>query len=108
MIGLGADDWYCACYTGAGVGGALKGLAPILVFVLVAASLAQHNGEMKNNVGKVVCLYVIGMLLAGGVSVGFDYLFHPTLILGSYDKNIVPPQDVSQVLGHMLVTLVDK
>lgn len=24
MIGLGADDWYCACYTGAGVGGALE------------------------------------------------------------------------------------
>lgn len=24
MIGLGADDWYCACYTGAGVGAALE------------------------------------------------------------------------------------
>lgn len=24
LIGLGADDWYCACYTGAGVGAALE------------------------------------------------------------------------------------
>lgn len=24
LIGLGSDDWYCACYTGAGVGGALE------------------------------------------------------------------------------------
>lgn len=87
--------------------GALKGIAPILVFVLVAASLAQHNGEMKNNVGKVVGLYIIGMLLAGAVSVGFDYLFHPTLVLGSYDKDIVPPQNISEILGSMLITLVD-
>lgn len=107
VLALVCPQATAVAYLGKMFVGALKGLAPILVFVLVAASLAQHNGEMKNNVGKVVCLYVIGMLLAGGVSVGFDYLFHPTLILGSYDKNIVPPQDVSQVLGHMLVTLVD-
>lgn len=24
MIGLGADDWYCACYTGAGVAASLE------------------------------------------------------------------------------------
>ena len=24
LIGLGADSWYCACYTGAGVGAALE------------------------------------------------------------------------------------
>ncbi len=87
--------------------GALKGIAPILVFVLVAASLAQHNGKMKNNVGKVVCLYIVGMLLAGVVSISFDYIFHPTLVLGSYNKDIVPPQDISEILGNMLITLVD-
>ena len=87
--------------------GALKGIAPILVFVLVAASLAQHNGQMKNNVGKVVVLYIVGMLLAGVVSVSFDYFFHPTLVLGSFDKDIVPPQDISEILGNMLITLVD-
>ena len=24
LIGLGADSWFCACYTGAGVGAALE------------------------------------------------------------------------------------
>lgn len=24
LIGLGADSWYCACYTGVGVGAALE------------------------------------------------------------------------------------
>ena len=24
LIGLGADDWYCACYTGAGVGHSIR------------------------------------------------------------------------------------
>ncbi|MGN0011830.1 MAG: serine/threonine transporter SstT, partial [Candidatus Bruticola sp.] len=64
VLALVCPQATAVAYLGKMFVGALKGLAPILVFVLVAASLAQHNGEMKNNVGKVVCLYVIGMLLA--------------------------------------------
>ncbi|MGM9993077.1 MAG: serine/threonine transporter SstT [Candidatus Bruticola sp.] len=88
--------------------GALKAIAPILVFVLVSSSLAQHSQESKSNIGKIVVLYVIGMLLAGAVSVGMNFIFHPTLVLGTgFESESLRPTSLSDVLGHMIVSLVD-
>ncbi|MGM9998790.1 MAG: serine/threonine transporter SstT [Candidatus Bruticola sp.] len=88
--------------------GALKAVAPVIVFVLVCSSLAHHNQESKSSVGKVVFLYIIGMLLAGAVSVGMNYLFHPTLVLGEgFESETVAPRSLYDVLGGMVVNLVD-
>ena len=39
--------------------GALKAVAPVLVFFLVMGSLAQHKDGQKSNMGTVIGLYLI-------------------------------------------------
>lgn len=50
-VGLGADDWYCAVYTGVGVAGALEfkdgqwgGKPDVIDFVLTVAGVAIGYG----------------------------------------------------------------
>ena len=45
--------------------GALKAVAPILVFFLVSGALCQHKEGKKTNMKTVVVLYLLGTFLAG-------------------------------------------
>ena len=40
--------------------GALKGIAPVLVFVLVAAALSRKQEDHESNIKDVIILYLIG------------------------------------------------
>ena len=61
--------------------GALKALAPLLVFFLVLHSLAQHKKGAKSNMSTVIALYLIGTLLAALCAVVASFLFPSTLAL---------------------------
>lgn len=58
--------------------GALKALAPLLVFFLVLHSLAQHKKGAKSNMSTVIALYLIGTLLAALCAVVASFLFPST------------------------------
>ena len=61
---------------------ALKSVAPILVFVLVLASIANFKvGEGASNLKPILGLYGIGMLLAAFSAVVASVLFPSTLFL---------------------------
>ena len=45
--------------------GALKGVAPVLVFFLVMAAIAGHKSGEKTNMKHVLILYLVGTFLAG-------------------------------------------
>ena len=49
--------------------GALKSLAPLLVFFLVIHSLAQHKSGSNSNMSTVIKLYLIGTFSAALVAV---------------------------------------
>lgn len=55
--------------------GALKGIAPILVFILVASSIANAKGGNASKFRTVIVLYMLSTLLAAIVAVFANFLF---------------------------------
>ncbi|MCR5085133.1 MAG: serine/threonine transporter SstT [Succinivibrionaceae bacterium] len=82
---------------------ALKALAPILVFVLVAAAIARHTRGQPNNMKTVLYLYFIDMLIAGSTALTMSYLFPSTFSeLAQQVEGIESPQTVSVVLLNFI------
>ena len=61
--------------------GALKSVAPILVFVLVISSLANAGSGIGKRFRTVIVLYLLSTLLAAFVAVVASRIFPVTLIL---------------------------
>ncbi|MEK6264818.1 MAG: serine/threonine transporter SstT [Clostridium sp.] len=87
--------------------GALKAIAPILVFFLVMSAISQHKSGHQTNIKSVVGLYLLGTLLAGFVAVMASFMFPVTLTLTEGVKNITPPGGVVEVLKALLLNVVD-
>ena len=86
--------------------GALKAVAPILVFVLVISSLAQGTTGFDSRFGFVIFLYLLSTLLAGIVAVVASFLFPLTVKLaGSVDVSSAP-SGVGEVLQNLIVSMV--
>lgn len=87
--------------------GALKAVAPILVFFLIVAAISQHKTGQKTNMKAIVLLYLIGTFLAGVVAVIASFMFPITLKLVAGVNDIAPPSGVSEVLKNLLMNVVD-
>ena len=87
--------------------GALKAVAPILVFFLVMGAVSQHKSGQKTNMKSVISLYLIGTFLAGVVAVVGSFFFKITIALGAGVENVSPPSGVSEVLKTLLMNVVD-
>ena len=85
--------------------GALKAVAPILVFFLVMASLANAGGG-ASNMGFIVMLYMVGNFASALVAVAASKLFPVTLILAESTSEIAPPSGVGEVLKNLLLSVV--
>lgn len=55
--------------------GALKAVAPILVFVLVMAAISQHRSGNEVYVKPVLIMYMFGTFLAALTAVGASFYF---------------------------------
>jgi serine/threonine transporter len=87
--------------------GALKGVAPILVFFLVMSSLAQHKKGAKTNMGTVIALYLIGTFSAAVVAVIASFMFPVTLTLTDIATEAsAPPDGVGTVIRTLLLNVV--
>lgn len=86
--------------------GALKAVAPILVFFLVMAAICQHRSGNKVYVKPVLFLYLIGTFIAALVAVGASFLFPTELTLVNATIEQVPPANLKQVLNNLLLSLV--
>lgn len=87
--------------------GALKSVAPILVFFLVISAICQHKQGQQTNMKSIIFLYLLGTFLAGLVAVISSFLFPITLTLGSGVSKIAPPGGVVEVLKALLMNVVD-
>ena len=85
--------------------GALKAVAPLLVFFLVMASLANAGGGAAN-MGFIVMLYMVGNFASALVAVAASKLFPVTLILTESTTEIAPPSGVGEVLKNLLLSVV--
>ena len=86
---------------------ALKAVAPILVFVLVASSIANQQKGTHTNLKPVIHLYLIGTLLAATTAVIVSVLFPTTLVLTATDIQATPPEGILEVLNTLLFKIVD-
>lgn len=85
--------------------GALKALAPILVFFLVMHSLCMHQKGSSSNMGQVIVLYLIGTLLAAFTAVAASFLFPSTLALAE-GAEASAPGGLSEVLKNLLMSAI--
>ena len=87
--------------------GALKAVAPILVFFLVASAISQHRKGQQTNMKSVIGLYLLGTFSAALVAVIMSFLFPVTLTLGSGVEDIAAPGGVVEVLKALLLNVAD-
>ena len=85
--------------------GALKALAPLLVFFIVMNSLAHHKKGGSTNMGTVVVLYLVGTFLAALCAVVASFAFPSTLILTTGVEQAAPG-GIGEVLKTLLMNAV--
>ena len=88
--------------------GALKAVAPILVFVLVASSLANSKGGNMQKFRTVIVLYLLSTLCAAIVSVFTSFLFPVTIPLTGLDAAdaSAAPQGMAEVVKNLLRSII--
>ena len=86
---------------------ALKAVAPILVFVLVMASIANHKHGQETHIRPILVLYLFGTFAAAVVAVIASMLFPSNLVLATENIAITAPGGISEVLQSLLLSVVD-
>ncbi|MBC2691477.1 MULTISPECIES: serine/threonine transporter SstT [Pseudomonas] len=86
---------------------ALKAVAPILVFVLVMASIANHKHGQETHIRPILFLYLLGTFAAAAVAVVASTLFPSNLVLATHEATISAPGGISEVLQSLLLSVVD-
>lgn len=85
--------------------GALKAIAPVLVFILVMSSLANAKGGVGKRFSRVIGLYLLSTCLAAFVAVIGCFLFPVTIQLTDAVDNAAPT-GIWEVLGTLLTNMV--
>ncbi len=87
--------------------GALKAIAPILVFVLVMSSLAQAGKGIGKKFRTVIILYMLSTLLAAIVAVFASFMFPIELKLTDVEAaSQAAPTGIGEVLKGLLTNMV--
>ena len=86
--------------------GALKAVAPVLVFFLVMSAISQHKTGQKTNMKRIIVLYLLGTFLAGTVAVIASFLFPTQLALAEGTSDVVPPEGIGEVLRTLVFNVV--
>ena len=86
--------------------GALKAMAPILVFVLVSSSLMQRGAKLDKKFGTVIFLYMLSTFLAALIAVVASFIFPQTLLLDAAAESDAIPSGIIEVLSNLMMKLV--
>ncbi|MDH5819173.1 serine/threonine transporter SstT [Acinetobacter pseudolwoffii] len=87
---------------------ALKSVAPILVFILVLASIANFKvGQSNTAIKPIMMMYAVGMFLAALSAVVSSMLFPSTLFLDiAAQADLQPPGSLVEILKNLLLSFV--
>ena len=86
--------------------GALKAVAPVLVFFLVISAISQHKAGQKTNMKTIIGLYLLGTLLAALAAVIASFIFKLNLVLPESTSEITPPGGIAEVLKTLVFNVV--
>lgn len=84
--------------------GFLKGIAPVLVFILVISALANANSNIGSRFKNVIFLYVLGTMLAAITAVIFTNAFPVTIKLTEAVEQAAPAT-IGQVLTNIITNI---
>ncbi len=86
---------------------ALKSVAPILVFVLVLASIANFKiGSSNAYIKPIMMMYAVGMFLAALSAVIVSMVFPSELFLKVAQTDMTPPGSLAEILKNLLLSFV--
>ncbi len=105
ILGLVAPNASAIAILGSVFVGALKAVAPVLVFVLVTSAIAKAKGGIGARFRTVIILYMLSTLLAAIVAVVGSFIFPVTMKLTQAVDN-VPPGGIGEVLGNLVTNMV--
>ena len=86
--------------------GALKAVAPVLVFFLVMAAISQHKTGQKTNMKSIIILYLLGTFLAGTIAVIASFIFPLQLTMAEGAGDVTPPEGIGEVLRTLIFNVV--
>ncbi|MGN8781917.1 serine/threonine transporter SstT [Acidaminococcus fermentans] len=86
---------------------ALKGVAPLLVFILVMNAMVQRKEGGNTQMKPIITLYVIGTFAASIVGVVLSFLFPQTLMLQLGNAKVNPPSGIAEVVHNLVLNIVD-
>ncbi len=86
--------------------GALKALAPILVFILIISSIATAKNSLDKKFGTVIALYLGTTLAASVLAVCVSFIFKVTVKLNVEQATQSAPSSIGEVLENLLNNLV--
>lgn len=107
VLGIFLPQWKAVGLFGDIFVGALKAVAPVLVFVLVISSLANAGNGIGKKFRTVIGLYMLSTLLAALVAVLASKLFPVTLTLtqAAATENAAP-DGIGEVLKSLVMNMV--
>lgn len=85
--------------------GALKAIAPVLVFVLIIAAVANASNNVGRRFRTVILLYIMSTLLASLLAVVVSYIFPTTLKLTDAVNNEAP-SGILEVFNTLINNMV--
>ncbi|MEE0957292.1 MAG: serine/threonine transporter SstT [Ruminococcus sp.] len=89
--------------------GALKAIAPVLVAVLVMASLCQKSAKLDRRFGLVIFFYLLSTLLASVAAVIASFVFPQTIALAETGSEVAQssvPKGIGDVVENLLGSVI--
>jgi serine/threonine transporter len=106
ILGVAVPSWTFISVLGDLFIGALKAIAPLLVFTLIMDSLAKHKKGTKTHMKSVVVLYLIATFVAALTAVVACYIFPLDLVLPSAVTGQKAPDNLATILKDILTGAV--
>lgn len=85
--------------------GALKAIAPLLVFFIVMHSLSNKQDGSESNMKTVIILYLVSTFMAALTAVVASFLFPSTLTLAA-GAEATAPEGIGEVIMNLLMNIV--
>lgn len=104
ILGLTVPGWSIIGLPGELFVSALKAVAPILVFVLVASAISKARSGIGSRFKTVIILYLLSTFLAALVAVSGSFIFPVSMHL-SAASTAAAPGGLDEIIKNMLLTI---
>ena len=105
ILGLAFPQFTGLAIMGSVFVGALKSIAPVLVFLLVCSALSRAHSNIGPRFSSVIILYMMSTLIAAVVSVLFSFMF-PVKVTFTTLATATAPDGIAEVLRNLVLNMV--